>query len=193
MRTALAAALLALAAPALAEENQPLNDFLVQQIGTPALAPVSGAALDQRTSQVASQIRCPVCQGSSIDESPSSMAQNMKNQTRELVSKGYSEEQIVRYFEMAYGEFIREKPKAEGINLMLWAMPALVALGGALGIALFLKSGKRADASEGAGPVPDRDTLPEDPALAAAVLRVRELAYGWPKGARPAPSTAGRS
>jgi len=29
------------------------------------------------------------------------------------------------------------------------------------------------------------DPLPDDPALAKAVLRVRELAYGWPGGVRP--------
>ena len=29
------------------------------------------------------------------------------------------------------------------------------------------------------------DPLPDDPALAQAVRRVRELAYGWPGGTRP--------
>jgi hypothetical protein len=33
--------------------------------------------------------------------------------------------------------------------------------------------------------VPIRGTLPEDPALAAAVRRVRARAYGWPDGVPP--------
>jgi hypothetical protein len=33
--------------------------------------------------------------------------------------------------------------------------------------------------------LPDPDALPDDPALAPYVLKVRELAYGWPGGVRP--------
>ncbi len=33
---------------------------------------------------------------------------------------------------------------------------------------------------------PARDALPSDPVLARHVLRVRELAYGWPGGVPPA-------
>ncbi len=193
----IAAALLALlslaAGPAGAAEEETLNQFLVQQVGAPAGRPLAGAELEKRTSEVASLVRCPVCQGSSIDESPSTMAQNMKRQTHELLAKGYGEEQIIRYFELAYGEFIREKPKSDGINLMLWALPVLVVLGGGLGIALSLRSGKRPEAPASAGKAPGRDELPESPELAKAVLKVRELAYGWPGGVSPKTSSPERS
>jgi len=35
--------------------------------------------------------------------------------------------------------------------------------------------------------LPSRETLPADARLAAAVRRVRELAYGWPDGVPPRP------
>jgi len=43
----------------------------------------------------------------SIADSPSEMAVNMKHQVRDLLSRGYTQEQILDYFERSYGQFQR--------------------------------------------------------------------------------------
>ena len=58
-------------------------------IGPPQGQPLSGAALDEQTKNVASVLRCPVCQGLSVNDSPAEMAVSMKHQVRELVARGY--------------------------------------------------------------------------------------------------------
>jgi cytochrome c-type biogenesis protein CcmH len=129
-----------------------------QFVGPPQGAPVSGALLDQRTNETAALLRCPVCQGMSIADSPSEMALNMKRQVRELIARGYTQEQILRYFEQSYGQFVLLKPKFQGVNTLVWILP-IIAL--AIGVgAIFAMMGKRA------APIPAPPAQDDDPYLA---------------------------
>jgi cytochrome c-type biogenesis protein CcmH len=155
-------------------------------VGPPKGAPLEGTVLDARTDDIASLLRCPVCQGLSVADSPASMAQNMKAEVRGLVARGYTEEQVLAYFERSYGEFVRLQPPLRGVNWLVWLGPLAGLLVGGVIVTLALR---RSAASQGASAsppaLPGRDTLPEDERLAAAVRRARELAYGWPGGKAP--------
>ena len=59
-----------------------------QFVGPPKGTPVSGEALHAETQRVGSLLRCPVCQGMSIADSPSEMAVNLKAQVHELLARG---------------------------------------------------------------------------------------------------------
>ncbi len=85
--------------------------------------PVSGARLDRLTEEVAGVIRCPVCQGVSVAESPATTAVDMKREVRSLLAEGYTARQVLSYFEQAYGEFIRLEPKRQGFNWLVWLAP----------------------------------------------------------------------
>lgn len=155
-------------------------------VGPPNGPPLEGAVLEARTEDVASLLRCPVCQGLSVADSPATMAQNMKAEVRGLVARGYTQEQVLAYFERSYGEFVRLQPTLRGVNWLVWLGPlAGLLLGGAI-VATVLRRSVAARGPSVAPPVPPgRDTLPEDERLAAAVRRVREMAYGWPGGKAP--------
>jgi len=158
-------------------------------VGAPAGTPLAGAALDARTQEIGSLLRCPVCQGLSVADSPASMAVNMKGQVRQMLARGYTESQILTYFEGSYGAFVRLEPPLRGVNWLVWLAPlAGLVLGGVV-VARMLRA-RGAAPSAAPGPerqdVPTRTTLPDDPELARHVLRVRELAYGWPGGSPPA-------
>ena len=161
-------------------------------VGDPAGPPRTGVELEKETARVASLLRCPVCQGLSVNDSPATMAQNMKRQVRDLVSKGYSEEQALLYFERAYGEFVRLEPPMRGVNWLVWAAPvALLVIGGGF-VFFMVRRMKRTPAETAAAAsasLPGRDTLPDDETLAHYVLRTRELAYGWPGGVSPVSRT----
>jgi cytochrome c-type biogenesis protein CcmH len=154
-------------------------------VGPPQGTALEGAALDARTEDLAGLLRCPVCQGLSVADSPATMAQNMKAEVRGLVARGYTQEQVLAYFERSYGEFVRLEPPLRGVNWLVWLGPLFGLLAGGAIVTWVLRrsaSEPEAPASEG---LPGRDALPEDERLAAAVKRVRELAYGWPGGKAP--------
>jgi cytochrome c-type biogenesis protein CcmH len=163
-------------------------------VGTPHGQPLAGEALEARTAEVSALLRCPVCQGLSVDDSPATMAQNMKAQVRDLLAAGYDRDQVLAYFERSYGEFVRLEPPLRGVNWLVWLAPVLGLLAGGAFVGWVLRGQRRATAGSGPGTapadLPGADTLPDDPRLARYVLRVRELAYGWPGGVRPASSGA---
>jgi cytochrome c-type biogenesis protein CcmH len=110
-----------------------------QVVGAPLEAPLTGDALLLRTQEVAAAIRCPVCQGLSIADSPSEMAINMKSQVRDLLARGYTREQIETYFERSYGQFVLLRPKFEGVNVLVWILPIAALLAGVLVVANLLR------------------------------------------------------
>jgi cytochrome c-type biogenesis protein CcmH len=155
-------------------------------VGAPRGPRLEGAALEARTKEVGALLRCPVCQGLSVADSPAEMAVSMRHQVRDLLAAGYDQEQILSYFERSYGEFVRLRPQLRGVNWLVWLAPALGLLAGAAIVGWALR-GPRAEASAAApDPVAQgRDALPEDPTLHPYVLRIRERAYGWPGGVAP--------
>ena len=143
-----------------------------QFVGAPQGQKLAGDALHRRTGEVASLLRCPVCQGLSVADSPSEMAVNMKEQVNELLARGYTEEQILKYFELSYGQFVLLKPKFEGMNVLVWVLP-LFALGLGIGVVVVKLRSLYKDPAEPATPVIEGDA-PADPYLA----RVRDLVSG---------------
>jgi cytochrome c-type biogenesis protein CcmH len=145
---------------------------------------LQGAQLDARTDDIGALLRCPVCQGLSITDSPATMARNMKAEVREKLAAGYDQEQILADFERSYGEFVRLEPPMRGVNWLVWFGPLGALIAGGAAIAWALRRSARAVAPPPLD-LPSRDSLPPDLELAAAVLRVRALAYGWPEGVDP--------
>ena len=103
--------------------------ILTVALGAPQGTPLTGAELEKRTNEVSSLLRCPVCQGQSVADSPSTVALDMKQHVKDLLAKGYTEEQVLAYFEQSYGQFVLLKPK----NPYVWIVPIVVLLlGGAI-------------------------------------------------------------
>ncbi|MBL8960815.1 MAG: cytochrome c-type biogenesis protein CcmH [Gemmatimonadetes bacterium] len=107
-----------------------------------AVRPVTGAdsALERRTREVASELRCPVCQGLSIADSPSDLALEMKGLVREQLAAGKSPEEIRAYFIGKYGEWVLLEPKAEGLNLLVYLLPVALVIGGGLFVVRYVRA-----------------------------------------------------
>ena len=90
-------------------------------------------ALLALTRSVAAQLRCPVCQGLSLADSPSELALEMKDVVREQLAAGRTPDEVKAYFVAKYGEWILLEPPRHGVNLLVYLLPA-VALAGGLGV-----------------------------------------------------------
>jgi len=94
----------------------PLHGLLAQR-------PRSDAQLDSLTRSVASQLRCPVCQGESILDSPASLAQEMRALVRAQLAQGKTPDEVKAYFVSKYGEWILLAPPASGFTLLVYVLP----------------------------------------------------------------------
>ncbi len=125
-------------------------------------------SLDQRVHDVASQLKCPVCQGESVADSPSTISQQMRGVIRQQLQQGQSEQQIIQYFVSRYGSNILWSPPKQGFTILAWVIPIAILLCGALLLVLVMRgwlAGSRAikppQADEDAtiGMQPDSDEL----------------------------------
>ena len=92
----------------------------------------SDSVLEVMTTALASELRCPVCQGNSIQDSPSELAQQMRDLIRDQLRSGSTPDEVRAYFVDRYGEWILLAPKAEGLNLIVYAIPFFALLVGGL-------------------------------------------------------------
>ncbi len=60
---------------------------------------------EARVARLGGQIRCPVCRGVAIADSPSALANQMMEIVRQQVIDGKSDAEILKYFEERYGEW----------------------------------------------------------------------------------------
>ena len=141
-----------------------------QFVGPPKGRPLQGQELFQRTNEVGSLLRCPVCQGMAISDSPAEMAVNMKGQVRELLARGYTEEQILEYFEKSYGQFVLLKPKSTTV----WLLPLVALVLGVLVVVFKLRKLQQP-------PPTTTNQQPTTPSDDPYLARVRDLVGGEPK------------
>lgn len=87
--------------------------------------------LERDVRALSSQLRCVVCQGLSLQDSPSELAQEMRGIVREQLETGKSQEEVKDYFVSKYGEWVLMQPKREGFNLTVYILPVVMLFGGA--------------------------------------------------------------
>ncbi len=92
---------------------------------------VAETQLDRDVRAVSAQLRCPVCQGLSLQDSPSELSQEMKDVVRQQLASGRTPEEVKAYFVSKYGEWILMEPKPEGFNLAVYALPVIGLIAGA--------------------------------------------------------------
>jgi cytochrome c-type biogenesis protein CcmH len=109
-----------------------------RQTDRPA-SPPADADLESRTTAVAATLRCPVCQGESIQDSPAELAKQMRALVKERLRAGETPEQIQAYFVARYGEWILLEPRKTGLNLLLYALPVALVIGGLVLVTLLVK------------------------------------------------------
>lgn len=83
---------------------------------------------EQRAMRLEQRLACPLCQGQSLAESESQVAEDLKVILREKIDEGLTDDQIFDFFAVRYGEHVVLEPPLLGWGLALWVVP-FVALG----------------------------------------------------------------
>lgn len=89
------------------------------------LAPGGGDAgtMDDRVREIASGLRCPVCQNLSVADSPSRLAREMRSEIEARLRAGDTPDEVRGFFVTRYGEWVLLAPTREGLNLLPWLVP----------------------------------------------------------------------
>ncbi len=105
----------------------------------------------ERVDAIAAELRCPVCQGLSVRDSPSETARQMRDLVAQRVGEGRRDDEVRDEFRRSYGDWVLLAPPALGWTGLVWALPILLVAGG------FLVAGgalRRSAPAPGAAPTP---------------------------------------
>jgi cytochrome c-type biogenesis protein CcmH len=87
-------------------------------------------ALEERLVAIAHDLRCLVCQNETIAASNADLAVDLRQQIREQLRAGRSDDEIRAYMVARYGDFVLYKPPWKAKTLLLWLGPFALLLAG---------------------------------------------------------------
>ena len=121
----LAALVLVLATPLLAQSNMPPSYWAYRQL--------PDAKQEAQAQALMQELRCLVCQGQSIADSDAELAGDMRDMVRRRIAAGEKPSAIRSWLIERYGQWISYRPTTDPIEWPLWLAPlALLAIGAAV-------------------------------------------------------------
>ena len=142
--------LLALASPALAQDPEPNYD---------------------RINEIAEDLNCPTCTGINLSDCRTLTCEQWKEKISDLVTDGYSDEEVLDYFSTRYGTQVLLEPPRRGFTLILWVLPVIAILAGGGWLAYVIRGWRKdepapaavgSSPTEAAKPAPAGDAPPPD-------------------------------
>ncbi|MEY2567476.1 MAG: cytochrome c-type biosis protein CcmH [Actinomycetota bacterium] len=115
---------------------------VVVALAVGASGSTGGTSAAARSSRLAKEVRCPTCRGLSAAESDAKAAQAVRAEIRSRVDSGQSDAQIRAYLASRYGDDILLRPQGSGVAGLVWALPVVVLVCGAAGLAVAFRRWK---------------------------------------------------
>lgn len=100
--------------------------------------------MEQRYRELTASLRCPKCENQAIDDSNSPVSKDMRERVDLLLREGRSDREIQDYMVARFGDYVLYNPRLEGRTWLLWGLPAILVLIGALLVFLIVRSRRRA-------------------------------------------------
>jgi len=94
---------------------------------------------EARMMAMAAELRCLVCQNQTIADSHAGLAEDLRQQIREMLAKGMSERQIMDYMTERYGDFVLYRPPFKASTALLWVGPGVLMAGALLTLFVVLR------------------------------------------------------
>lgn len=105
--------------------------------------------LEERARDLSKGLRCLVCRNESIDESHATLARDLRLLVRERLVAGDSDQEVLDYIVVRYGEYVLLNPTATGSTWVLWAAgPLMLLLAGGLGVGYMRRRARAAPSQE---------------------------------------------
>ena len=110
---------------------------------------------DNEVNAVARQLYCPVCENIPLDVCPTTVCARWREVIRSKLAEGKNTQQINEYFAQQYGDRVLSVPPMRGFNFILYVLPPLIVVAGAIAVYLVLKRMRRKPE-----PQPEASTAP---------------------------------
>ncbi len=88
------------------------------------------------------ELRCLVCQNQNLADSNAELAQDLRKKVVDMIYAGNSEQEIIEYMVIRYGDFVLYRPPVNQRTWLLWFGPFVILLVGLLVLVMFVNRQK---------------------------------------------------
>lgn len=96
-------------------------------------------ALEQRMIALSENLRCLVCQNESLAGSHAELAEDLRQEIREQLNAGKTNEQVIEYLTERYGDFVLYNPPVKPMTWLLWFGPFALLIGAVAGLYAYIQ------------------------------------------------------
>ncbi len=121
--------------------------FLTRKVSAQAPTPS-----DDQVNAIASQLFCPVCENTPLDVCPTTACHQWRELIRQMLAEGKSPSAIKQYFVDYYGARVLSEPPVTGINWLVYIVPPVAFIAGAILLFLAFRTWKRMEKEPAMGP-----------------------------------------
>jgi len=97
---------------------------------------------ESRYYRLVDELRCPKCQNQNLADSNAPIAVDLKLELTRLLEEAKSDQEILDFMTLRYGDFVLYKPRVSIYTISLWVLPAIVLLLGLFVMLSFLRKGR---------------------------------------------------
>ena len=84
--------------------------------------------LRDRFQVLVNELRCPKCQNQNLADSNSPIASDLRKEIFRMLEEGQSDQEIIDFLVVRYGEFVMYRPPVKKTTLVLWLAPGFLLL-----------------------------------------------------------------
>ena len=96
-------------------------------------------AIEKRLQNLSQELRCLVCQNETLAESRADLAEDLRDEIRQQMKAGKSDQEIVSFLTERYGQFILYRPQVTPATYLLWFGPFVLLLIGLVVLFAYIK------------------------------------------------------
>ena len=105
--------------------NEPVTATTAASPAAPPTAQLlfADVAIEARLSLLSRELRCVVCQNEALSESPAELASDMRQEIRNLMKAGKTDQEVLTFLTSRYGDFVLFRPPFKPVTYLLWVGP----------------------------------------------------------------------
>jgi cytochrome c-type biogenesis protein CcmH len=89
--------------------------------------------------EVAKKLSCPTCTGINVADCPTETCAQWRAKIGEMLAEGNSEQEILDYFSVRYGDHVLQVPPKRGFFVLVWILPVIAIIAGLVGLAYLMR------------------------------------------------------
>ena len=113
--------------------------FASVSAGREAVPMAEDPHLEARLVDISQELRCLVCQNESLASSHAELADDLRQEVRELIRLGKSDQEIKDFLVARYGDFVLYRPEVKPLTWVLWFGPFLLLVIAAIFLGVYLR------------------------------------------------------